>query len=148
MKASARKSPPPHQLICVKRFPAWRMPSSESADELMPPKLAARPPPLPLCARMASTSTILSRIRRTRRNVYIEGALEGDGVFVSCKYAVTYGLASSLGDGQPSARLEARPAHEESVHVGRVEQRARILSLDAAAVEDGDRGCRGAGALT
>jgi hypothetical protein len=47
------------------------VPSSESAELLTPPKLAARPPPFPLCKRMAAISTRLSRMSRIRRNVNI-----------------------------------------------------------------------------
>jgi hypothetical protein len=42
----------------------------ESAADVAPPKLAARPPPFPLCSRIAATRTTLSRINRMSRNVY------------------------------------------------------------------------------
>ncbi len=66
-----RKIAAPHQLVFVSRLPACRVPSSESAELLTPPKVAASPFPLPACSRMAVTSTMLSRIRRTSRNVYM-----------------------------------------------------------------------------
>lgn len=66
--ASPRKTAPPHQLTLVSRFPACLTPISASGDELAPPKLAARPPPFPLWARMApitrkqSITRIVNRI--------------------------------------------------------------------------------------
>lgn len=45
--ASPKKMPPHHQLALVKRFPACRVPITESEEELAPPKLAASPPPFP-----------------------------------------------------------------------------------------------------
>jgi hypothetical protein len=66
-KERNRKIPPPHQLALVSRLPAWRVPRSESAELLTPPKLAASPLPLPLCSRMAAMSTRLSIMSRTSR---------------------------------------------------------------------------------
>ena len=40
-----RKMPPPHQLAFVNRLPACRVPRSELAELLTPPKVAAMPPP-------------------------------------------------------------------------------------------------------
>jgi hypothetical protein len=70
-KERSRKIPVPPQEILVSRFPAWRIPMNASGEELAPPKLAERPWPLPLCRRMAATTTRLVRIRRTSRKVYI-----------------------------------------------------------------------------
>ena len=67
--AIPRKSAPDHQLIFVSRLPACRVPMNASGDELTPPKLAAMPVPLPLCNRIPATSTKLSRISTTRRDV-------------------------------------------------------------------------------
>ncbi len=77
MNANARKMAPPHQLVFVSKLPAWRVPSSESAELLTPPKLAASPFPLPLCSRMAAISTKLSMISRTSRTVNISEAASG-----------------------------------------------------------------------
>jgi hypothetical protein len=45
--ASIRKMPAHHQVAFVSSVPAWRIPIKASGEELAPPKLAARPLPLP-----------------------------------------------------------------------------------------------------
>jgi hypothetical protein len=72
MKARTRKIPPVHQDTFVSRFPACRVPMNDPGEELAPPKLAARPLPSPLCMSTAATRTMLSRMRRARRKVYIQ----------------------------------------------------------------------------
>jgi hypothetical protein len=69
-KQRNRNTPPDHQLALVNRFPACRVPINASVDELAPPKLAASPPPLPDCKRIAAIRTTLSRKRRMSRNLY------------------------------------------------------------------------------
>jgi hypothetical protein len=64
-----RNAPPPHQLALVSRLPACRMPMKASGEELAPPKLAASPPPFPLCRRIAPITTTQSMIRRVRRKL-------------------------------------------------------------------------------
>jgi hypothetical protein len=71
MNARARKIPPDHQEIVVNRLPACRIPMNDSGDELAPPKLDAKPPPVPLCIKMAATRTRLSIMSKTSKNVYI-----------------------------------------------------------------------------
>jgi hypothetical protein len=67
--ARNRKIPPHVQLVFVRRLPACRVPMSESAADVAPPKLAASPPPFPAWRRIATTSTRLSRMSRMMRNV-------------------------------------------------------------------------------
>ena len=145
------RSPPPHQLVLVSRLPAWRVPRSESAELLTPPKLAARPLPFPACSRMAVISTRLSMMSRTSRNVNMpRSGLEKRQGMLNLKYAGTYGVASSdAGDSMiarhalqiagPALGLEARPAHEETVNCVRAEERRRVRDVHAAAVEDRNR---------
>jgi len=71
MNARARNTPPPHQEIFVSRLPAWRIPMNASGEELAPPKLAERPPPVPLWSRIAPIRTMLTMMRSTRRKVYM-----------------------------------------------------------------------------
>ena len=94
-KARKRKIAPPHQLVRVSRFPAWRVPSSESAELLTPPKVAASPPPFPLWRSMAAISTRLSMTSRTRRNVNIPAGRVGDAkTGLNLKYDGSYVLQS------------------------------------------------------
>ena len=69
--ARSSKVPPDHQLNRVSRLAACRMPTNASVEEAAPPKVAARPPPFPACKRTAATTTRLSRISRTTKNVNI-----------------------------------------------------------------------------
>jgi hypothetical protein len=71
--ARKRKTPPPHQLALVRSVLAWRVPSRESVELLIPPKVAASPPPFPAWRRMAVTRIALSMKSRMSRNVYIGG---------------------------------------------------------------------------
>ena len=69
-KARKMKIPPAHQLVLVRRSPACREPSTAGDDEA-PPKLAARPPPLPDCSRTAAARIRASRIRENEEDVYM-----------------------------------------------------------------------------
>ena len=71
MKEMPMNSPPHHHDILVSRLPACRVPMNWSDEEEAPPKLAAIPPPFPLCRRMTVTRIMASRIRTIRRNVVI-----------------------------------------------------------------------------
>lgn len=68
-KDRPRKIPPDHQLILVRRFPAWRIPMNASGDELAPPKFAASPVPFPACSRMPAMRMTQSITSSVRRNV-------------------------------------------------------------------------------
>jgi hypothetical protein len=58
------------------------VPSSESAELLTPPNVAARPFPFPLWRRIAAIRTMLSMISRTSRSVYMP-RVENEGRLVS-----------------------------------------------------------------
>lgn len=76
--ASPRKIPPHHQLMVVRRLPAWRVPISESDEELDPPKFAASPPPFPACKRTTAMSRSASMTRSVSSRVYMSKRDDGD----------------------------------------------------------------------
>src|SRR5688572_27060845 len=64
------KTPPQIQLAFVRRLPAWRVPMKASVADEAPPKLAASPPPFPLCSKIAATRMRLSSSRRPSNMLY------------------------------------------------------------------------------
>jgi hypothetical protein len=69
--ASTRKTPPPHHVARVSSVAACRVPTNESEEEELPPKLEERPLPLPDWSNTAVIRTTLLMTRSVSRKVYI-----------------------------------------------------------------------------
>src|SRR4030088_1730763 len=91
-----------------------------------PPPMVASQPPCPACNSTAMARMTESRIRMPTRIPYMRGAryLGHDG-------------AHKL---RPAARIERRSAHEDAIQFGLCQELGGILQVDAAAIENHERG--------